>query len=319
MPRPADVFVCGGVFTSAVVLLACAAAAAGQRAPCRIGQEPGIWRADNRPGMHFEGLDPRCALVDYASNNDTAALLMQQLAPRVLWLSDSVDYYMLTEFCTKYLKGEMVMQEKTFDSLQLRKEQMGKRGNESRAYRTSMWSHTCLPSAGGPFNRTKFLHNFLISVGKTGPFWFGLPLGGWHKLLDARTAWDAFSELPPDVIVTSTTLWELGRMTLKYNATGSLPAGAVDAWAREFAEFIAAVRRVFPGVPLLHRAHLTPHINATHAASTGQYPVAHGLGTLAQFHELNMAGAHAAAGGQVLAEEYEYAASSTRARAALTP
>lgn len=254
-----------------------------QHVPCLIGQGPGVWRADNQPGMRFESSDPSCALVDYVDNTTAVG---QMMAPRILWLSDSVDHDQVQTFCETHLRGKVVMHEKSFDNLEQRKAAMAREKADSPAH---MWSFTCNLS-GGPYNRTKLMYNWMVSPGKTGPFWCNIPASGWQKVLDAKLAWQEYSNLLPDMIVTSTTLWEMGRMALRYpnvNTTFRYPPGVVDTFIREYTQFIGFVKTVFPGVPILHHAHHTPYF------MTPPYTV-WVLGTMPLFYELNEAGIYAA-------------------------
>lgn len=255
--------------------------ASGQR-PCRFGQEPGVfWGQEYTPGMRFESAEPTCALVDYVSN-DTK--LLEQLSPKILWLSDSVDYGQLTTWCEKFMHGRLVTHERCIEPLDARRAKMGRVEDQRHT-----WSHVC-HLEDGPYNRTKLMINWLVSVSRTGPYWAGVPVGSWVKVMDSKVAWDEISKYPPDMIVLATTLWDMGRLMLKYNHTRpnamNYTHSQLDTFIREYTETVNVIRNVFPGVPILHRTHATPQP----LAGPGRMR----LGTLVQFHQLNAAAMHAA-------------------------
>lgn len=244
--------------------------------------------------MRFESTDPSCTLADYVTNPAVG----QRLAPRILWLSDSVDHEQLTSYCERHLKGKMVMHSNvSFEAGAVWKASMGQVRTGIAPEERFMWCHTC-DLSGTPYNRTKLMSNWMVSTGKAPPFWANMPLGGWHKVLDSEIVWRSFSTHPPDMIVTATTLWEMGRFTVKYpqnnNPNGaerfSFQPGLMEEWIREYTELIEVINTVFPGVPILHRAHYVRHHNDPHM---GDYTVGI-LGSLPQFHQLNAAGVYAA-------------------------
>lgn len=227
----------------------------------------------------------------------------------IMFISDSVDRHIMTALC-EYSGGEIraiVLRDSVSNSSggneddacssNLPEPSVHQPGGRLLTLMTAANYPSCIVntcSTPRTNRRLRLLASYIPGVHPSGPYHKGRKLGFRRRIDQAATVWHAYASGPPDIIIISSTLWDLARLSAfqpDIMKKEELPRDYLESWVDNYTRVVEYTRlRVnAPDAMFVYHTNMMPRYDSASGDMIKAY-----LGRANHIRQLNSAGRHAA-------------------------
>jgi len=215
---------------------------------CAFGNIPGYWNLEKKTGEKFSVIDSKCELKNFMKLDIFKNTSNNKRDPvRILFLSDSVDAFIIKSVCNTFRTESQWWSLKYMD-------------NFNTAFRFDSFNSF-------EFGRFQIGMRYIPGVHPTGPYHMDLIGGFFERSRMAKREFLHQFSAHPDVIIIGSNYWDAARLYLKHNISGSnnegLEKSYIVGYMNNLTMWINHIRNIYgPKYHIIYHTHPQPAPNA---------------------------------------------------------